>query len=369
MKNNDELKRLIIIITVGILVYCGINNLKIVINFLLKIIDVLFPFILGVVLAFILNIPMTKIENFLKKYKKNKASKISVRIIAIIISLVILFAIILFISFLLIPELIENIQLLISNIPSFIKNIEESILNLLKNVPEIQSRFKDVFQQNANIDTIIVKVLNYIVNGAVDFIGTVISSVITLFTGLVFAVYMLSQKEYLSNNIKKVMNAYLNRKQSKKILEIADLTNKTFSKFISGQCVEAAILGGIFFVVLTVFRFPYALIISVLTAITALIPIFGALIAMVIGAILIAVTSPTRAVVFIILFLVIQQIEGNFIYPKVVGKSVGLSPLLTLLAVTVGGSLFGVLGMLIGLPIASIIYALIKEDVKKRVKY
>ncbi len=365
---DEQLKKLIIVVIIGILFYTVINNINVVLNILLKIFDVLFPFILGIVIAFILNIPMTKIENIFKKYKKNKIGKISIRVISITISLIIFFAILLFISFLLIPELIENIQLLITNIPTFLKNIESWILNLLSSIPQVQDKVRELFQSSASIDNLVVTVLNYIVNGSISFISSFISSIVTLFTALVFAIYMVSQKEYLQKGLKKLMDAYLNKKHSKKILEISSLANKTFSSFISGQCVEAAILGGIFFIVLTVFKFPYALIISVLTAITALIPIFGALIAMVIGAILIAVTNPIQALIFIVLFLVIQQIEGNFIYPRVVGKSVGLSPLWTLLAITVGGSLFGIVGMLIGLPLASIVYALIRNDVHKRLK-
>ena len=140
-----------------------------------------------------------------------------------------------------------------------------------------------------------------------------------------------------------------------KITEIGSLANKTFSKFISGQCVEAIILGLIIFFTSIIFRFPYSLIIAVLTAVTALIPIFGALIAMLVGAILIAITNPIQAIIFMVVFQIVQQIEGNFIYPKVVGKSVGLSPLWTLLAITVGGNLFGIPGMLLGLPLASVV--------------
>ena len=153
-----------------------------------------------------------------------------------------------------------------------------------------------------------------------------------------------------------------------KITEIGSLANKTFSKFISGQCVEAIILGLIIFFTSIIFRFPYSLIIAVLTAVTALIPIFGALIAMLVGAILIAITNPIQAIIFMVVFQIVQQIEGNFIYPKVVGKSVGLSPLWTLLAITVGGNLFGIPGMLLGLPLASVVYALIKEFVNTRLK-
>jgi len=178
---------------------------------------------------------------------------------------------------------------------------------------------------------------------------------------------MLSQKEQLQESLKKMIYAYAKReKDADKIMEVGKLSNNVFSKFISGQCVEAVILGCIFFVVLSIFKFPYALIISVLTAITALIPIFGAMIAMVIGAILIAITNPFQAFIFVLVFLVVQQIEGNFIYPKVVGKSVGLSPLWTLLAITVGGGLFGIVGMLVGLPIASIVYSLVTNDTNKR---
>ena len=164
------------------------------------------------------------------------------------------------------------------------------------------------------------------------------------------------------------MNAYLPVKIQTITIEIGRLSNQTFSKFISGQCVEAIILGTIFFVVLSILRFPYALIISVLTTITALIPIFGAMIAMAVGAVLIAIESPLQAAIFIVIFQVIQQIEGNFIYPKVVGKSVGLSPMWTLFAITIGGSLFGIIGMLTFLPIASICYALLKDDVSKKIE-
>ena len=143
--------------------------------------------------------------------------------------------------------------------------------------------------------------------------------------------------------------------------------NKTFNKFISGQCLEAIVLGCLMFIALTIFRFPYTLIISVLTAVTALIPIFGSLIAMVIGIVLIGIINPLQAFLFVIVFQVVQQIEGYFIYPRVVGKSVGLSPMWALLAITVGGSLFGVIGMLVGLPLASVIYSLIKTFVNDKI--
>ena len=164
------------------------------------------------------------------------------------------------------------------------------------------------------------------------------------------------------------MYAYMKKEHVEKIISVSSLANRTFSKFISGQCVEAIILGAIFFVVLTILRFPYALIISSLTSITALIPMFGAIIAMVIGALLIAVTNPLQAVLFIVVFQIIQQIENNFIYPKVVGKSVGLASMWTLMAVILGGSLMGIAGMIIGLPLASILYAILREETNEQLE-
>lgn len=368
MDNIKEMKKWIVLILIAVMSYWGINNLSFLFSIFKKIFNVLSPFILGGVLAFILNIPMTKIENGIKKKFENKKNKSIIRIVSITLSLLILVSIIGIIAFLLIPELIENIQLLIKNIPTFIQHIEDWVINLLDKYPDVQMKLEETLRKNTDVNDIMLKLLNYLLNGSIGFISTLISSIITLFTAIVFAIYMLSQKEYLLRGTKKVIYACFDKKKGDKLMEMGILANDVFSKFISGQCVEAAILGSIFFVVLSIFRFPYALIISILTTVTALIPIFGAMIAMIIGAILIAIINPIQAVIFIIVFQVIQQIEGNFIYPRIVGKSVGLSPMWTLLAITVGGSLFGIVGMLIGLPLASILYAIIKVNVNNRLK-
>ena len=367
MRTKEEIKKIIILLVVILLVYLGITNFNFIVSVVNKIFDALFPFLLGIILAFILNMPMMKIENLIKKLQKKNKKKIPTRTISIALSLIIFFGIVIFVLLELIPELVSNMQTLIKNIPSIIKEVETWILDLTKNYPEIQNRIKDIFYDTANIDTLLMDFINYLVNGSINIISNVISSLITVFTSLVFAIYMLSQKEYLVNGMKKILNAYFKKEKSEKIISICRLANNTFSKFVSGQCLEAVILGCIFFVILSIFKFPYALIISVLTSIMALIPIFGAFIAMFIGTILIATQSFTKAIIFAILYLVIQQIEGNLIYPKVVGKSVGLSPLWTLLSITVGGKLFGIVGMLIALPIASILYALFRKDVNNRV--
>ena len=368
MKNTiKDMKNYIILILIGIFTYWGLNNLSLLGNIIKTIYNVLIPFLLGGAIAFILNIPATKIENYLLKHN-NKKNKGLIRVISIVCSLSIFLIVILFIAFLLIPELINNIELLLNNIPGLINDIQTFIINLLDKYPEIQIEIKAMFNESGNISNIISNILNYIINGAVGFISSLVSSFVTIFTAIIFSIYMLSQKEYLAKGTKKIMYAMMSKENATKLTNIGTLANKTFSKFISGQCVEAIILGLIIFFASVIFRFPYALIIAVLTAITALIPIFGALIAMVVGALLIAITSPIQALIFILVFLIIQQIEGNFIYPKVVGKSVGLSPMWTLLAITVGGNLFGILGMLIGLPLASIAYALVKDMVNNKLK-
>lgn len=365
MKELKELKKWFILIIFAILCYWLVNNYNVIFNLLATIIKVLAPFILGAAMAFILNIPMSKFENLLGKKIKNK--KIS-RTISIILSLLVFVLIILFIAFLLIPELISNIELLISTFPTLMNNVENAILNLLNEYPDIQNEIENMFSNTGNISNILTNVLNYIVNGFIGFISSLVNSIITLFTGIIFAIYILSQKEYLKYCFEKLVKAYLDEKYTDELFDLLKLIKETFSKFISGQCLDAAILGLIFFVVLSIFKFPYALIISVLTGITALIPVFGAMVAMIVGAILIAITNPLQAVFFIIVFQIIQQIEGNLIYPKIVGKSVGLSPIWTLLAITVGGNLFGIVGMLIGLPLASVIYVLIKNNANKRIE-
>ena len=367
MNYKNDYKRIIMLILIGVAAYLMLSNFEFVIAILVKIKDAIFPFVLGIVLAFVLNIFMTKIENLLNKVQENRKKKIPTRVISIAISLIIFILGLTFIALELVPELVNNINVLIKNIPTIFQNVESYIMKMLEAFPQVQDKIKDIFSDTANINNILVNVLNYIANGFVGFVSNFVTSIITIFTGLIFAIYMLCQKEELINGCKKVIRAYLPKKKADRLMEIGSLSNYTFTRFVSGQCLEALILGCIFFVILTVFRFPYALLISVLTTITALIPIFGALIAMVVGAILIATVNPLQALLFVGLFLIIQQIEGNVIYPKVVGKSVGLSPIWTLLAVTVGGNLFGIPGMLIGLPLASVVYALIKKDINNKI--
>lgn len=361
-----NMKKIIIFIFIAVFSFWGLNNLKIIGEFLSTIFSVLLPFILGSIIAFILNIPMKKIELFLKKKIKNKDGLI--RGLSIVLSLLLFVVIILIICLLIIPKLVENINMLISSIPALIDKIKEFAINLLGKYPDMQIQIEELFSETGSITSVVSDILSYFINSAMGFVSSIVSGFITVFTALIFSIYMLSQKEYLIRGTKKIIYAIANRKLAETIIKIGNMTNTTFNKFLTGQCLETIILGCLMFVALNIFKIPYALLISVLTAITALIPIFGAFIAAGIGFILILLTNPFQAIIFIIVFLVVQQIEGNFIYPKVVGKSVGLSPMWTLLAVTTGGKLFGIIGMLIGLPIASIIYTIFKDAVNTKLE-
>ena len=365
----NEMKKWIVLVLIGVLAFWGLNNLELIFDVLGNIYRVFSPFILGFVLAYILNIPMMKVEKLLKKAIPDKyEDKYSgaIRLVSIILSILLLVLIIAFVGFLLIPELIENIESLMNNIPAFIEGGKDWVINLLDKYPDVQREIEVMFAESGNVSGIVSSIFTYIINGIVGFVSGFVGGFVYIFTGIIFAIYMLCQKEYLVDGIKRLVYAFADKRKANKIMDISKLTNKTFSKFISGQCVEAVILGTIMFVVCLLGRFPYALIIGVLTALTALIPIFGAFIACGVGAVLIAITNPLQALIFIAVFVIIQQIEGNVIYPKVVGKSVGLSPLWTLLAITVGGNLFGVVGMIIGLPLASVVYAIGKESIKKK---
>lgn len=365
----NEMKKWIVLVLIGVLAFWGLNNLELIFDVLENIYRVFSPFILGFVLAYILNIPMMKVEKLLKKAIPDKyEDKYSgaIRLVSIILSILLLVLVIAFVGFLLIPELIENIESLMNNIPAFIESSKDWVINLLDKYPDVQREIEAMFAESGNVSGIVSSIFTYIINGIVGFVSGFVGGFVYIFTGIIFAIYMLCQKEYLVDGIKRLVYAFADKRKANKIMDISKLTNKTFSKFISGQCVEAVILGTIMFVVCLLGRFPYALIIGVLTALTALIPIFGAFIACGVGAVLIAITNPLQALIFIAVFVIIQQIEGNVIYPKVVGKSVGLSPLWTLLAITVGGNLCGVVGMIIGLPLASVVYAIGKESIKKK---
>lgn len=326
------------------------------------------PFAVGGMIAFVMNLPMTKIENLLLGKKTNKERKWA-RAVAITITFILLLAIISFVLFLLVPELINNLKSLAEQIPGLLDAIKTWLLNIAQDNPSWKAQIGDIannLTSSNSVQNVITSSLNSLMDGSKGFIMSVTSGLTTAILAVVFAIYLLGQKEYLIRGTKKLVFAFLPKKHANKVIEIASLTNKTFAGFVTGQCLEAIILSVIFFLVLFIGGFPYALLISVITFVLAFVPMLGATFSAIIGALLIFPISPIRAVVFIVLSFIIQQLENNLIYPKVVGKSVGLAGIWTLVSIIVFGSLFGVMGMIIGLPIASIAYALLGESANKK---
>ena len=323
--------------------------------------NMLSPFITGAIIAFILNVIINMLEDkVLKKVKKGK------RAISLITSLVIVFGFIVILLFILIPQLKNAGMIFVDNMPEYHENIYE--LGRKIGLSEQQLSFLDIDTTKLinEFTGFISKNSSNLISFSFGFASSVIGVITNFFVGLVFALYILVDKENLCRQFKKLFNRILPKKKYERTLEIISLSNKTFTNFIKVQFIEACILGILCFIGMLIFRIPYAATISVLVGFTALIPIFGAFIGCALGAFLIFMISPVQALIFIGFFLVLQQIEGNLIYPKVVGGKIGLPSIWVLVGVMAGGSIGGVFGMLLGVPILSVVYALIKEFVNSK---
>ncbi len=369
--NKKNMKNIMLLIVFAVLFYVGVQRIESVAAGFSFVVSIVFPFLLGAAMAFILNVPMSFMEKRLFSKTKGKAKKLK-RPICLVLAILFVVAILWIVLLVVIPEVA-------STVASLSVNIEAALIKL-------QRWTMDIFEDNKQIevwiaslqfdwDGIIHTAFGFLKNGAENVLNstmtvakTVINSVMNFCVAFVFACYILLQKEKLAVQIRKILYAFFSKKVVTKVLDIASLSYKTFANFVTGQCCEAVILGTMFFISMSILRFPYALLVGVLIAFTALIPIFGAFIGCFLGTFLILVADPMKAIAFVILFLVLQQVEGNLIYPHVVGGSVGLPSIWVLVAVTVGGSLMGIVGMLIFIPICSVLYALFREMVYKRLK-
>ncbi len=348
-----------------LIIFSGITlwivfNYKLFFDFVNFVLKLAMPIVVGIAIAFIINVPMRQIENKIFKIEKRKHKKL-IRLISLLLSIVIIFGILALILFLIIPEFIEAIGALGKNLP----NSLDWINNVIDKVSNISPVVED-YVKNINVGHLVSSVginANNVINIIISFLSSAISKVVMFFFGFIIAIYILADKENLGRQAKKIIYAFFNTKVSDEIIRIYRLTNTTFTNFITGQCLDACLTGFEFFIILSIIKIPYALILGVLFAVTALIPYIGAFITLVVGAILVAVSNPINAVWYIIVFFVLQQFDDNFTYPKIVGKSVGLPALWALIAVLIGGSIFGFIGMIISIPISSVLYTLLKEFV------
>ena len=328
------------------------------------------PFVLGAAIAFIFNVPMRSIENQLSDIRKTGLR----RGLAIVLTILCLVLLIMFVFELLLPQIRLTLASLSEKIPAFIDRTAQNMMELMEANPDLGIWIQDAFNlESLNWSTILKDILSWLANqvstlmgGAVNVIGNVASGIINAVIGIVFAIYALGRKEILASQGRRILYSLLSERRADEVIRISRLTNVTFSNFISGQCLEAVILGCLFAVVMAILKLPYIPLVSVIIAVTALIPVVGAFVGCVVGAFFILVNDPIQAVTFIAMFLVLQQLENNLIYPRVVGTSIGLPGMWVLVAVTVGGEIMGVAGMLVMIPLVSVLYTLGREFTDSR---
>ncbi len=328
------------------------------------------PFAVGTTIAFIFNVPMRAVEKEFS-FIRNDGLR---RTISILITLLLFALVIAFVIFLLVPQISLTAQSIMSRLPDFVMREVSNLMNFLDENPYL----KDWVMEYTDLESIdwtslIQKVIAFlgeritsVFDSAFSAIGSVTNGIVNTFLSIVFAFYVLSRKEILARQGRRIVYSLFSEKTADQIVRITRLTNTTFSNFISGQCLEAVILGLLFAVSMALLKLPYISLVSVIISVTALVPLVGAFLGCALGCLFILVESPVQALTFLVLFLVLQQVEGNMIYPRVVGTSIGLPGMWVLVALSVGGELMGVAGMLVMIPLASVLYALMREFTQDR---
>ncbi|MGN1314992.1 MAG: AI-2E family transporter [Lachnospiraceae bacterium] len=370
-RTNKEIM-LLILFTAGVCL--GVIHFSTLLTLSGSLLSMVKPFLAGCAIAFVVNLPLNFLEKKVLNRLPGRLKKLE-RPLGICLSFLIILAIVNLVVLAVIPQLGRTIAQLGQKIPVFLENTLNRAEVLAADYPELVAWLETLEYRNLNWDSILQTAVNFLksgvgslVNSTVTVAGSLVGGVVNSLIAMIFSIYVLSQKEKLGEQLKRIIHAYCKEKTEKRILYVSRLLYINFSKFITGQCTEAVILGLLFIVAMTIFGMPYAFMIGVLIAFTALIPIVGAFIGCFVGAFLILVDDPIKAVWFVVLFLIIQQLEGNLIYPRVVGNSVGLPSIWVLLAVSLGSSMFGVLGMLIFIPLFATLYTLLREDVNRRNK-
>ena len=361
--SNLSIKKIRELIVFTALLVVALWKFDVVLDVLKTIGQIIFPFILGGAIVFVINVPMSFLEKkiFENVKKENKTARKLARPVSLLLTIVLVVGVIALVMIGVIPQLTKTMGSLMINITDFIPQIKIWIRDFFHDNREIMNL---VDQVQFNPDQAIRWGISLLGNGAgnmmnttVSAVGSVVSGLATFFIAFSFACYVLFQKEKLHVQIRKVLFAFLPKQKADAFLKVCSLTYRTFANFLTGQCLEAVILGCMFVVTLSILRMPYALLIGVLIAFTALIPIFGAFIGCAVVSFLI-----------FMVFLVLQQIEGNLIYPHVVGESVGLPSIWVLAAVTIGGNLMGIVGMLVFIPLLSVVYTIFRKVVYQRLK-
>ena len=374
--NKNNIKRIIFIIFAAAVIFWSVLNYSIIISAVRWVIGVLSPLIIGLCFAFILNLLLRPLESgwdwlFLRKGDSPLAKKLK-RPVSIFISIILTLGAIVAVFFIIIPEVSRTLRTIIDALPGYFEELKA----WWKGLSEFLAEYSVILPElNFENTAIIAKLTEFVTssgemifNHTINTTTAIVTAVFNIFIGFAFCIYLLAGKERLIGQSKRTLTAALSEKRAKRIFAFFSRVNDSFSHFVTGQVVEAIIIGLLCFIGMLILGLPYATVVSVLVGVTALIPILGAYIGTAIGALLILVESPIKALWFIVFIIILQQLEGNLIYPHVVGKSVGLPGIWVLAAVTVGGNIYGVMGMLVSVPVCSVIYVYLSEKVRALIK-
>lgn len=369
-KIEIDYKKTLKLVIIAIIAYWILNHYQIVLSLLSKLLSVLMPFIIGCMIAFVLNVLMIRIEKQLSKVIVNPKLKILKRVLSILGSIALVVGVVAIIIILIIPELVSAIKVIALSLPEVIDNLQNWTDSHNIYLPQLENLINqiDVESLGNELSKFAKTEFSGMLDSTIDILAVIVNGIVNFVLGLVFAIYILMSKETLKDQTKRLINAYLPSKVADNIFEVARLSRTTFSNFIIGQTVEAFILGALCTIGMIILGLPYAPMVGSLVGITAFIPIIGAFIGGAIGAFMIFTVDYMQAFIFIIFLVILQQLEGDLIYPRVVGSTIGLPSIWVLFAVTVGGSLWGITGVLLGVPIVSVIYSLVKIQVKNREK-
>ncbi|MBQ4119032.1 MAG: AI-2E family transporter [Clostridia bacterium] len=375
--NSKTIKKILLLVFLSAIIIWAVFNMGMVIGFLAKLFSYISPIVAALCIAFILNVLLrvleTKVFFFFDKAKHKFVRKIK-RPLCLVLTYLLAIGIISLLVLVIIPDLIDTVIFVVKSLPSFLKDAREWVVGILSNFGIAENKIPTInFDINATVNTLqnlLSDYSNTIVNGAANITSSVVGGLYDTVFSIIISVYILAQKERIGRFLKKVINSFIPKKFSKTVYYISSHASESFSRFIGGQLTESVILGVLCYIGMLIFRFPNAAIISVLIAVSSLVPIVGAIVGVVIGALLIVITNPIKALFFILFILILQQIEGNVIYPKVVGKAVGLPSIMVVSAVLIGGNIGGILGVLLSVPLSALLFTLLKEAIanKKKIK-
>lgn len=374
MKLNNENKqsfRTLLIICLSICFFFIIQNIYIVSTWIKNLLAIVNPFIYGLVIAYLLNRPMQYIENKLEHYLyKGRLKKGLKRVLSIIIIFLTSSLAIFLIGSFVIPQLAQSLSMLVTNLPDYIASLQKTAIDLVDKFDlgvYIDDTLTKLFSSWQNISSYVARWVSQIVPYMLNLSASITSKIVNIILSIVVSIYLLSDKENLLKQLKKLANAMLSKNVVKKVYDIAYIVNDTFGHYISGQMLDAIIVGTICTTLMFIFKLPFALLVGVIVCLTNVIPMLGPFIGAVPSTFIILMVDPIKALWFILLIFVLQQIDGNILVPRIVGDSTGLSGLWVLFAIVVGGGLFGILGIVLSVPTLSVVFKLLKMFINKRI--